>query len=85
MIKAHVSGGFHNVRSTLTLQLKRNSEGTLVISSGQLKKYSKHLCDDKGCQCAGMRADVELEGCDRNEFCDAMIQAEVDANYKTSY
>ena len=69
-----MSGGFHNA-SEITIRAKIDPRGGIVLSEGQAKKISNHMCGVKGCIC-GMRHGWIIEGSDRGELSEALNETD---------
>jgi len=69
-----VSGGFHNIRASVTIRAKIDPRGGAMLSQAQAKKIGNHMCPVKGCIC-GMHHGWEIEGSDRGELSEALNDA----------
>lgn len=69
-----ISGGFHNA-SEITIRAKIDPRGGIVLSEGQAKKISNHMCGVKGCIC-GMHHGWIIEGSDRGELSEALNETD---------
>ena len=65
-----ISGGFHNA-GVITVRAKIDPQGGFMVSEGQAKKISKHMCGVEGCIC-GMHHGWNIEGSDRGELSEAL-------------
>lgn len=77
-----VSGGFHNVNE-ITIRVKVDPRWGIKLSQGQNKRLGKHMCGVKGCIC-GMHHGWVVDGVNRGDLSDAIINADVDAYLSSS-
>ncbi len=69
-----ISGGYHNA-SEITIRAKIDPRGGIIVSEGQAKKISNHMCGVKGCIC-GMHHGWIVEGLDRGELGEALNETD---------